>query len=145
MPSSQTKALGWSLARWSIACISGGRWPRAGRQCRRMHHEAQSTAATRLRREHGAGGGVLWVAFPNTRWTMRYGIVFSPASAHIGAPRPVKEGAPLNWRPSADAVAGNGPPLSWRPSADTVAEGVAPDHWRAAPHNHCGFALPDVR
>src|SRR5262245_37226427 len=46
-------------------------------------------------------------------------------------------GAPLNWRPSADAVAGNGgtlsctpsavtdagngPPLNWRPSADAVA------------------------
>jgi hypothetical protein len=91
MPSSQTKALGWSLARWSMACISGGRWLRAGRQCRRMHHEARSTAATRLRREYGAGGGVSWVAFTNTRWTMRCGIVFSPACAHIGAPRPVKE------------------------------------------------------
>jgi acyl-CoA synthetase (NDP forming)/RimJ/RimL family protein N-acetyltransferase len=35
------------------------------------------------------------------------------------------EGAPLSWRPSADAVAGNGAPLSWRPSADAVAgEGV---------------------
>src|SRR5262245_63158015 len=33
------------------------------------------------------------------------------------------EGAPLNWRPSADAVAGNGRPLSWAPSADAVAVG----------------------
>src|SRR5262245_61290390 len=29
-----------------------------------------------------------------------------------------REGAPLNWRPSADAVAGNGGPLSWAPSTD---------------------------
>jgi hypothetical protein len=56
-----------------------------------MHHEARSTAATRLRREHGAGGGVSQVAFSKASWTMRCGIVFSPASAHIGAPRPVKE------------------------------------------------------
>jgi hypothetical protein len=34
-----------------------------------------------------------------------------------------REGAPLNWRPSADAVAGNGRPLSWAPSADAVAGG----------------------
>src|SRR5262249_262272 len=91
MPSSQTKALGWSLARWSMACISGGRWLRAGRQCRRMHHEVRSTAATRLRRENGVGGGVSSVAFPNTSWTIRCGIGFSPASAHIRAQRPVKE------------------------------------------------------
>jgi hypothetical protein len=32
-----------------------------------------------------------------------------------------EEGAPLSWRPSADAVAGHGAPLSWRPSADAVA------------------------
>ena len=56
-----------------------------------MHHEARSTAATRLRREHGAGGGVSRVAFSNASWAMRCGIVFSPASAHIGAKRPVKE------------------------------------------------------
>ena len=56
-----------------------------------MHHEARSTAAARLPREHGAGGGVSWVAFSNTFLTMRCGIVFSPASAHIGAKRPVKE------------------------------------------------------
>ena len=31
------------------------------------------------------------------------------------------EGGPLNWPPSAHAVAGHGAPLSWRPSADTVA------------------------
>src|SRR5262245_53705475 len=31
------------------------------------------------------------------------------------------EGAPLSWRPSADAVAGNGPPLMRRPCADAVA------------------------
>src|SRR5215470_7853936 len=34
-----------------------------------------------------------------------------------------REGAPLNWRPSADAVAGNGRPLSWAPSAHAVAGG----------------------
>src|SRR5262245_55112927 len=33
-----------------------------------------------------------------------------------------REGAPLNWRPSADAVAGNGAPLNWPLSADAVAE-----------------------
>src|SRR5215510_8128095 len=32
-----------------------------------------------------------------------------------------REGAPLNWRPSAVTDAGNGPPLMRRPSADTVA------------------------
>jgi len=32
-----------------------------------------------------------------------------------------REGGPLNWPPSAHAVAGNGAPLSWRPSADAVA------------------------
>jgi hypothetical protein len=109
MPPSQTKALGWSLARWSMACISGGRWLCAGRQCRRRHHEAWSTSATRLRREHGAGGGVSQVAFSDTSWTIRHGIMFSPVSAHIGAKRPVKEGPPLSWRPSAHTVAGNGP------------------------------------
>src|SRR5262245_55755757 len=128
-----------------MACISGGRWQRAGRQGRRRHHEARSTAATRLRREHGADGGVSRVAFPNTSWTIRCGIVFSPASAHIGAPRPVKEGPPFSWRPSAHTVAGNGPPLNWWPSADTVAEGVALDRRRAAPQNYWGFELPDIR
>src|SRR5215470_4802773 len=57
-----------------------------------------------------------------------------------------REGAPLNWRPSADAVAGNGgtlscapsavadagngPPFMRRPSADAVAGGgdKAPSH-----------------
>jgi hypothetical protein len=34
-----------------------------------------------------------------------------------------EEGGPLNWPPSAHAVAGNGAPLSWRPSADAVAGG----------------------
>src|SRR5689334_9014250 len=74
-----------------MACISGGWWLSACRQCWRMHHEARSTAVIRLRGGHGAGGGVPWVAFSNTPWTMRCSIVFSPASAHIGAPRPVKE------------------------------------------------------
>src|SRR6266853_307727 len=74
-----------------MACISGGRWLRAGRQCWRMPHEARSTSATRLRRKHGASGGVPWVAFSNASWAMRCGIVFSPASAPIGAKRPVKE------------------------------------------------------
>src|SRR2546429_62917 len=74
-----------------MACISGGRWLRAGRQCRRMHHEARSTDAIRLPRAHGAGGGVSWGAFSNTSWTIWCSIVFSPASAHLGAPRPVKE------------------------------------------------------
>src|SRR5262249_9226859 len=32
-----------------------------------------------------------------------------------------EEGAPLSWRPSADADAGNGAPLSWRPATDAVA------------------------
>src|SRR5215467_10595611 len=32
-----------------------------------------------------------------------------------------EEGPPLNWRPSAHAVAGDGPPLNWRPSAHAVA------------------------
>src|SRR5215471_20658851 len=32
-----------------------------------------------------------------------------------------REGAPLSWRPSAVADAGNGAPLTWRPSAHTVA------------------------
>jgi class 3 adenylate cyclase len=59
-----------------------------------------------------------------------------------------QEGPPLNWRPSADAVAGNGPegpaptqsrqqlalgegrPLSWAPSAHAVAGG--PPTWRPA-------------
>ena len=41
-----------------------------------------------------------------------------------------KEGAPLNWRPSAVADAGNGPPLMRRPSADAVAGNGAPLSWR---------------
>src|SRR5215470_5508787 len=35
---------------------------------------------------------------------------------------PYGEGGPLNWPPSADAVAGNGAPLNWRSSAHAVAE-----------------------
>jgi hypothetical protein len=34
-----------------------------------------------------------------------------------------EEGAPLSWRPSAVADAGNGAPLSWRPSAVADAGG----------------------
>src|ERR687888_191076 len=41
-----------------------------------------------------------------------------------------REGAPLNWRPSADAVAGNGGTLSCAPSADAVAGNGAPLNWR---------------
>ena len=65
-----------------MACISGGRWRRAGRQCRGMHHEARSTAATRCRREPGASGGVSWRTFSKTSWTRWCGIAFSPALCH---------------------------------------------------------------
>src|SRR5215475_3636630 len=74
-----------------MACISGGRWLCVGRQCRRVHHETRSTSAIRLCRERGDGGGVSWAALSKASWTMRCGIVFSPASAPIGAKRPVKE------------------------------------------------------
>src|SRR5437899_3352524 len=41
-----------------------------------------------------------------------------------------REGAPLNWRPSAVADAGNGGPLNWPPSAHAVAGNGAPLNWR---------------
>src|SRR5215470_7594006 len=58
------------------------------------------------------------------------------------------EGAPLSWRPSADAVAGNGRPLSWgrggcsdgarpEPSADAVAERAMHDPGPIARGNAC--------
>jgi len=40
-----------------------------------------------------------------------------------------EEGGPLNWPPSADAVAGNGGPLNWPPSADAVAGNGRPLIW----------------
>lgn len=88
------KALVWSLAKWSIACISGGRWLGTGRKCRRRPHEARNTDATHLRREDGAGGGVSCVAFPTAAWTVWRGIVFSPVSALVRAKGSVKE---LPW------------------------------------------------
>ena len=47
----------------------------------------------------------------------------SGKKVHLTPTLSQREGAPLNWRPSADAVAGNGRPLSWAPSADAVAGG----------------------
>jgi hypothetical protein len=47
-------------------------------------------------------------------------------SGHIRAQHETiyaREGRPLSWAPSADAVAGNGRPLSWAPSTDTIAGG----------------------
>src|SRR5215510_8961331 len=40
-----------------------------------------------------------------------------------------REGRPLSWAPSADAVAGNGTPLNWRPSAHAVAGNGRPLSW----------------
>src|SRR5215510_12347995 len=48
------------------------------------------------------------------------------------------EGAPLNWRPSADAVAGNGGTLNCAPSADTVAGNGTPLNWRPSAHAVAG-------
>jgi hypothetical protein len=42
-------------------------------------------------------------------------------AAALGGLRRGREGRPLSWVPSADAVAGNGGPLNWPPSAHTVA------------------------
>jgi hypothetical protein len=87
---------------------------------------------------HGTGRGVKVAALPApTQWRRR-----GPAG-HRTKPLTLtlsqREGAPLNWRPSADAVAGNGRPLSWAPSADAVAGGGDTKTWlnpRRRPRTH---------
>src|SRR5262249_14181624 len=56
-----------------------------------------------------------------------------------------REGAPLSWRPSADAVAGNGGPLNWPPSAHTVAGNGAPLSWRPSADAVAGrLDMPEI-
>jgi len=71
-----------------------------------------------------------WVAAVNAdgqygRW--HYAVAYKPEEVRQRLEETVtrlqEEGGPLNWPPSADAVAGNGGPLNWPPSADAVAEG----------------------
>src|SRR5262245_26836100 len=61
-----------------------------------------------------------------------------PPSAHAVA----GNGGPLNWPPSAHAVAGNGGPLNWPPSAHAVAGDGGPLNWPPAAHAVAGNGGP---
>src|SRR5262245_24358029 len=67
---------------------------------------------------------------------------FTPSPRGLTLTLSQREGAPLNWRPSADAVAGNGRPLSYSlrsPSADAVAGGG--DQGSACSDMPCALSL----
>ena len=81
-----------------MACISGGRWLGARRQCRKRRQEARSTDVIRLRRGAGAGAAVSCGSCRKASGALQTGIVVSPSSAIHGSGKVGPGVALYNWR-----------------------------------------------